>query len=565
MQNKKTFHIDFTNKQTLLTFGCFVLVFVTYITGFFNYLIDFDAPQYANIAKDMVSSKSYLQLFDRGRAYLDKPPLVFWTSAIFYKILGINDFAYRLPSFLVSLLGLYSLYRFSLLYYSHKVAITASLIAASCQAFFLMHHDVRTDTMLTGFLMFSFWQLSAFMQTGKLKHIVWGAIGVGLSMLSKGPIGIMVPIIAYGSHFLFQRNLKAILKWQYLLALGIIAIVLAPMTYGLYQQFDMHPQSIYYQDNVSGVKFFYWTQSFGRIFGDNPIPTNNPDPFFLYHSLLWSLLPWSLIFVVAIVFDVKSKIKAFKTNYKNVEIISTAGFIITLVMMSLSTYQLPHYTFVVHPFASLIIAQFMINALPQLSWKKIFIYLSVLIWVLCLLLSFYIMFLAFNTSWFIIAITYLFFIVSIIALFKLQQDITSRIIVSGVLVICGANFMVNFALYKPCFKYQSDSEIALHLNKEKVTQYYVYNTEVTCSGYFYFNGKINEVGDIKEITLNKPLVSGWIMTDSIGKSQLDSLYTFKENKLFYDYPISGLSGEFINPNTRLSQCKKNYLLKLEKK
>ena len=52
---------------------------------------------------------------------------------------GINDFAYRLPSFLVSILGLYSLYRFTLLFYSKKVAVYAALIAASSQAYFLMH------------------------------------------------------------------------------------------------------------------------------------------------------------------------------------------------------------------------------------------------------------------------------------------------------------------------------------------------------------------------------------------------------------------------------------------
>jgi hypothetical protein len=55
------------------------------------------------------------------------------------------------------------------------------------------------------------------------------------------------------------------------------------------------------------------------------------------------------------------------------------------------------------------------------------------------------------------------------------------------------------------------------------------------------------------------------MTDSIGKSQADSVFTIKETKLFYDFPVSGLTIEFINPKTRLAQCKKNYLIKLEKK
>ena len=186
----KPLQLNFQNRNALITFGCFALIFITYITGFWNDLIDFDAPQYANISKDMLASKSYLQVYDKGNDYLDKPPFLFWSAVLSFHLFGINDFAYRLPSFLVSILGLYSLYRFSLLYYSKKVAINAALIAAASQAYFLMHHDVRTDTLLTGFVLFSLWQIATFNQTGKLKHIVWGAIGIGFAMLSKGPIEI---------------------------------------------------------------------------------------------------------------------------------------------------------------------------------------------------------------------------------------------------------------------------------------------------------------------------------------------------------------------------------------
>jgi 4-amino-4-deoxy-L-arabinose transferase-like glycosyltransferase len=385
-------------------------------------------------------------------------------------------------------------------------------------------------------------------------------------MLSKGPIGLMLPVIAFGSDFIYKRNWKAFFKWQYLLVLVIAGVILAPMTYGLYMQFDMHPEiDSYFIKSPSGVRFFYWTQSFGRIFGDNPLPSNFPDPFFLYHSLLWSLLPWPLIFIIAMVYDVKTKIKAFKTDYLNVEVMSTAGFIITIVMLSMSSYQLPHYTFIIHPFAALIISNFLVNVLGNLKWKKVFIYLSVLVWVICVSLSYYIMFVAFETSVLIKVITYVLFVAGIISLFKLKSELETRIIVCGVFIICAANFMVNTAFYKPCFKFQSDSEIAKAMNAMNVKQFSVYNTEITNSGYFYFHGKIDELYSYKEINLDSPNTSGWVMTDSIGKLQIDSVYAIKESKLFYDFPVSGLTAEFINPKTRLAQCKKNYIIKLEKK
>ncbi len=48
-------------------------------------------------------------------------------------------------------------------------------------------------------------------------------------------------------------------------------ILLIPMSIGLYQQFDLHPEKIVNgKHGVSGLRFFYWSQSFGRITGESP-------------------------------------------------------------------------------------------------------------------------------------------------------------------------------------------------------------------------------------------------------------------------------------------------------
>ena len=178
--------------------------------------------------------------------------------------------------------------------------------------------------------------------------------------------------------------------------------------------------------------------------------------------------------------------------------------LITSTLLSASSYQLPHYTFIIHPFAALIISNFLVNVLGNLKWKSVFIYLSVLVWIICVVLSYYIMFVAFETAIIIKLVTFALFIAGIISLFKLKSELENRIIVCGVFIICAANFMVNTAFYAPCFKYQSDSEIAKAMNQLKVKQYLVYNTEITNSGYFYFNGKIQEIQSPKQINLDYP-------------------------------------------------------------
>ncbi|MEO6583495.1 MAG: glycosyltransferase family 39 protein, partial [Ferruginibacter sp.] len=132
----------------------FLLLILIYIIGFGIDIMDVDAAQYASMSREMLQTGSYLQLYDVGKDYLDKPPFLIWVSALSMKIFGINNFAYRLPSFLFSLLALFSTYRFASLFYIKRIAIMATIVLATCQAFFLMNHDVRTDTILMSWVIF---------------------------------------------------------------------------------------------------------------------------------------------------------------------------------------------------------------------------------------------------------------------------------------------------------------------------------------------------------------------------------------------------------------------------
>ena len=97
-------------------------------------LMDIDASQYASISREMLENKSYLQVFDLGYDYLDKPPMLFWLSAISMKIFGVHDWAYRLPSFLFAILAVYATYRLALLFYRKEIAQLSALVLAASQA-----------------------------------------------------------------------------------------------------------------------------------------------------------------------------------------------------------------------------------------------------------------------------------------------------------------------------------------------------------------------------------------------------------------------------------------------
>jgi 4-amino-4-deoxy-L-arabinose transferase-like glycosyltransferase len=102
----------------------FILLIIVSIC-FNNLFLDImkvDAAQYASISLEMLRNHSYLEVKDLQNDYLDKPPLLFWISSLSLGLFGICNFAYKLGAFLMLLLSLYSVFKFSALFYDKKVA-----------------------------------------------------------------------------------------------------------------------------------------------------------------------------------------------------------------------------------------------------------------------------------------------------------------------------------------------------------------------------------------------------------------------------------------------------------
>jgi 4-amino-4-deoxy-L-arabinose transferase-like glycosyltransferase len=104
----------FSQKRTWLL----IALSIIYVKGLFIDVMEVDAAQYAAISLEMLKNGHWLQVMHRGGDYLDKPPLLFWLSALSFKVFGVSNFAYKLPSFLAALLSVYAVFRLSLLYYS---------------------------------------------------------------------------------------------------------------------------------------------------------------------------------------------------------------------------------------------------------------------------------------------------------------------------------------------------------------------------------------------------------------------------------------------------------------
>jgi 4-amino-4-deoxy-L-arabinose transferase-like glycosyltransferase len=535
---------------------------LVFIAGWFINIMDIDASQYASITREMLARGDYLTFTDRGKEYLDKPPLLFWVSGISMKLFGINNVAYRIPAFLATLLALYATYRLAVLYYDKSTGYLAVVILATLQAVFLINHDVRTDTNLMCFFIVSLWQLAEFMERKKAVNFIIAFTAIGMAMLAKGPIGLIAPGLGVFMHLVIRKDWKNLFNPVWLLGLVIVAVVLVPMSYGLYEQFDMHPEKVVNgQTGVSGLRFFYWTQSFGRITGES-IWENDTGPFFLSHSTLWAFAPWSLLLVLGLIRETRIFIRHVSGKESQREFLILFGFLLPFMALSSSRYQLPHYAFIVYPLGAIMAAKYIISAFYSSERPpRLVYYVQTTIILLALILVFFLAWFSFQDYDPVAAAFYIVAIVVFGYVAFLWKNVHT-LVVASVLMILLANLAMNVIFYPSLLKYQAGSEIAKRALEEGASQgsLYSYKTPVTGSMDFYANMTVPIEQDIDTLAARKNV---WVYTSEefvaeIIKKRPDASVVFSTG----DYSVTQLTGEFLNPATRESTLRRRYLIKL---
>lgn len=545
---------------------------IVYFFGWHIDIMDVDATQYATISREMLVRNDFLKVFDRGQDYLDKPPLVFWCTVISYKIFGISNFSFRLPHFIFGLTALLFTFRLAKLYYGEYAAGLSIMILASTQAFFLMNHDCRMDMALTAGIAMSVFYMALYQLNKKRRHLCLCIAGTSIAMLAKGPLGLMIPVLAFSADFAVKRKWKAFVDPNYIWALLLLICLLLPMCIGLYEQYG-----------TDGLIFYFWKQSFGRLTGENEFIKQLvqedylEDPSFFYHTFAWSFSPWSILFVVAFLMEIKSLWKNKLFLKESQEIILLAGFVLTFTFLSFSKYKLPHYIFELFPFAAIITARHW-TALES-SFNKdyhgvitrfltvarcILIFQIVLMIALCVvsgILVFY-FFPSQNT-----ALTVFIFATILSLSFFLFMRFTNLFQAVFTLSICTAvsiNLMLNMHVYPRLLKYQTGGDIGRILTEKQVQPQHFLNFTDYGRALDFYAGQYIKRETFKTLQIPQYLNKGNVLL--VNEQQYQELLAKKMRaKIVYegsDYPVTLLTIQFLHPATRAQTTQKRYLLEI---
>jgi len=505
-------------------------------------VMEVDAAQYAGMSRDMMVSGDVLQLHYRGGDYLDKPPLLFWLSSLSFKLFGVYDWSYRLPSILFAFLGLYATYRFTLLYHAREVAIRAMLMYGCSAAFFLMCNDVRCDTILTGSVMTAIWLGCAWLEQGKWRQLIGLSVAVAAGMLAKGPIGAVVPALAIGGQLVFTRKWHKLLDPRWLVVLLIIGALLLPMCIGLYQQHGWH-----------GVRFYFWEQSFGRITGENRWKDDS-TVFFFTHEVLWQLLPWTIAVLVGLWSALRSMV--LRTHLP--EYASMVGAVLTFVALSLSQFKLPHYLFVTVPLFAVVAAR---GSFLLTGWlQRAHLILAMILWLVLSWLTYAVFP---EARWPFFAFTMAMGVVVLLFVRRTTADMSVLLVPFWIMIALGV--VLNGQFYPNVLRYQANAKAGQWAAAQGVKPGEFHTMQVSGGAIDYYAGYpvpwLSNAAEARD-AMAPGLV---IYTDANHRQELLDAGLVPDSELeLLNFPAQRLSIPFLFPSSRTTVLEPRFLLRYDR-
>lgn len=345
-----------------------MLAVIINAVGIFEPLLRNDDPVlYANIAKHIVLSGNWVDLISGGKDWLDKPHLPFWISALSFKLFGINSFAYIFPGFLFHLLGAYYTYRLAKHLYNSEVGWISVLLYVTSLHLFFSAIDVRAEAYLLGQIMPACYYWLCYDRNSNAKALLLASLFTAMAMITKGLFVVVTIFSGVFCSWLYTRQFKRVYAPKWLLAYSLCLLFILPELICLYLQFDLHPEKfVFGQQQISGLKWYFWDSQFGRFFNNGPIVNTQGNPLFFVHTFLWAFLPWSMIFILATWRQLSDF--RLRSRQQNARVVYLLGsFWLTFIMFSATRFQLDHYTNIIIPFAGITCAAYLQDNLQALK------------------------------------------------------------------------------------------------------------------------------------------------------------------------------------------------------
>ncbi len=278
-----------------------------------------DEGLYAEPAREMLETGQYITTTLNYVVRFTKPPLVIWAMAAAYKMFGINEFAARIFCAISGFILTIVTYLFANKYLGSRVAIFAACILLTSPLFVGVGRMAITDMPLSLFMAGS---LFSFFHAWKQKRKLWlylGYILTAFAVMTKGPVGLLLPIVILTSFLYLCSATKDTIKF-FSLPIGALIVALIAL-----------PWFVIEITITNGAYFneFIMRENFARF---TSVVDSHKGPWFYHIAVVFGgLFPWSILLpqsIIRVVKNIYSDSDSWQSKIKSVFSLLRSGSII---------------------------------------------------------------------------------------------------------------------------------------------------------------------------------------------------------------------------------------------
>ena len=316
-----------------------------------------DEPRYAQVAREMLDTGEWILPHLNGDIYPDKPPFFFWLIAIFSFLTGgVTEVSARIPSSLSAVGCVLLTYFMGKRLFNDRVGILAGLILLTSTEFFWLGRRANIDMTLTLFitLALTFFYLGLEKKEGRPWFCLASYVFMALGVLTKGPIGFLLPFLIIVSYLTATKKLNYLKKleitWGLIIFAGIVLAWLIPAC-------------------VQGGENYTWELLFKQSIDRFLNAWNHEKPFYYYiYTFPEGFFPWILFLPIAIWWGLKGNNRENRAGFY----FPFCWFVIIFIFFSASTCKRNLYLLPLYPAASILTGSFLNQFIFQHDRKDIF-------------------------------------------------------------------------------------------------------------------------------------------------------------------------------------------------
>jgi 4-amino-4-deoxy-L-arabinose transferase-like glycosyltransferase len=172
-------------------------------------LFDVDEGAFSEATREMLERGDFVTTWLNGQPRFDKPILIYWLQAASVSLLGLDEFALRLPSALASTAWILAILAFVRRQAGNASGYAAAFIAATALGVTIIGRGAIADALLNLFLALAMFDSYRYMLDPLVRYRRRTWLWMALGMLAKGPVALLVPAAASLAAFALHGRVRS--------------------------------------------------------------------------------------------------------------------------------------------------------------------------------------------------------------------------------------------------------------------------------------------------------------------------------------------------------------------